>query len=155
MCTRRSQKCIFSLRRLLLNKSRIYRTMVVGIVRFRQFKVVGVLGGEACLYFTKIERYRTTKYLQMYLQSCVRRLPKYWPPTPVFWIHDILVWVRIRIRESMPLTIGSGFGSGSGSWIRILPVCHWPARCQQKTNFLTQLFLLVTFWRYIYIIFQR
>ncbi len=26
---------------------------------------------------------------------------------------------------------------------------HWPSRCQQKTNFLTQFFLLITFWRYI------
>ncbi len=32
---------------------------------------------------------------------------------------------------------------------------HWPSRCQQKTNFLTQFFLLMTFWSYIYIIFQR
>ncbi len=32
---------------------------------------------------------------------------------------------------------------------------HWPLRCQQKTNFLTQFFLLITFWSYIYIIFQR
>jgi len=30
---------------------------------------------------------------------------------PVFRIHDILVWIRIR--GSMPLTNGSGFGSGS------------------------------------------
>ncbi len=40
---------------------------------------------------------------------------------------------------------------GSGS-------CHfryWPSRCQLKTNFLTQFFLLFTFWSYIYIIFQR
>ncbi len=42
-------------------------------------------------------------------------------------------------------------GSGSGScYFR-----HWPARCQQKTNFLTQFFLLITFRSYIYIIFQR
>ncbi len=38
-------------------------------------------------------------------------------------------------------------GSGSG-YFR-----HWPSRCQQKTNFLKQFFLLITFWRYIYIIF--
>ncbi len=32
--------------------------------------------------------------------------------------------------------------SGSGScYFR-----HWPSRCQQKTNFLTQFFLLITFW---------
>jgi hypothetical protein len=29
----------------------------------------------------------------------------------VFRIHDILVWIRIRIRGSMPLTNGSGFES--------------------------------------------
>jgi hypothetical protein len=34
----------------------------------------------------------------------------------VLRIHDILGWIRIRIRGSMPLTNGSG----SGSWIRIL-----------------------------------
>jgi hypothetical protein len=49
---------------------------------------------------------------------------------------------------SMPLTNGSGFGSGSG-YIR-----HCPSRCQQKAN-LKKVFLLLTFWRYIYIIFQR
>jgi hypothetical protein len=32
----------------------------------------------------------------------------------VFRIHDILVWVLIRIRGSMPLTNGSG-SPGSGS----------------------------------------
>jgi hypothetical protein len=37
---------------------------------------------------------------------------------PVLRIHDILVWIRIRmrIRGSMPLTNGSGFGSGCGSF---------------------------------------
>jgi hypothetical protein len=32
---------------------------------------------------------------------------------------------------------------------------HWPSRCRQKTNFLKKFFLLITFCRYIYIIFQR
>ncbi len=32
---------------------------------------------------------------------------------------------------------------------------HWPSRCQQKTNFLIQFFLRITFYSYIYIIFQR
>ncbi len=60
------------------------------------------------------------------------------PPVPaVFRIHDILVWIRIR--GSMPLTNGSG-----SCYFR-----HWPSRYQQKTtNFLTQFFLLVTFWKY-------
>ncbi len=34
----------------------------------------------------------------------------------MFRIHDILVWIRIRIRGSIPLNNGSG----SGFWIRIL-----------------------------------
>jgi hypothetical protein len=53
----------------------------------------------------------------------------------MFRIHDILVWIRIQIRRSMPLT------NGSGSCY----FCHWPSRCQQKTNFLTQFFLLSYF----------
>ncbi len=32
-------------------------------------------------------------------------------PQPVLRIHDILVWIRIWIRGSMPLTNGSGSGS--------------------------------------------
>ncbi len=41
-------------------------------------------------------------------------------------IHDILVWIRIRIHihGSMPLTNGSG-----SCYFR-----HWPSRCQQKNN---------------------
>jgi hypothetical protein len=44
-----------------------------------------------------------------------------------------LVWIRIQIRGSMPLTNGSGFGSGFGSgscYFRLLPSIS-----QQKTNF--------------------
>ncbi len=47
-------------------------------------------------------------------------------------IHDIFGWIRIR--GYMRLTNGSGFGSGS-CYFR-----HWPSKCQQKTNFLTQFF---------------
>ncbi len=36
---------------------------------------------------------------------------------------------------------------GSGSF----NFCHLPSRCRQKTNFLTQFFLLMTLWSYIYI----
>ncbi len=42
---------------------------------------------------------------------------------------------------------GSGFGSGS-CYLR-----HWPSRRQRKTN-PKKVFLLITFWRYIYIIFK-
>ncbi len=61
----------------------------------------------------------------------------------VFRIHDI--FVGIRIRGSMPLTNGSGSGS---CYFR-----HWPSRGQQKTN-KKKVFLHITFWRYIYIIFK-
>ncbi len=54
---------------------------------------------------------------------------------PVFRIHDILVWIRIRIRGSMPLT------NGSGSFY----FHHWPSRCQQKTNFFKKFFCTVLF----------
>ncbi len=55
----------------------------------------------------------------------------------VLRIHDILVWIRIRIHGSMPLTNGSGSGS-----------CyfhHWPSRRKQKTNFLKKVFCLLLF----------
>ncbi len=39
-----------------------------------------------------------------------------------FRIHDISVWIRIRIRGSMPLANGSG-----SCYFR-----HWPSRCQKK-----------------------
>ncbi len=70
-----------------------------------------------------------------------------WLLKPVFRIHDILVWIRIRIRGSMPLTDGCRFGS---CYFR-----QWPSRLQQKTNWNEKVFVLITFWRYIYIIFQR
>ncbi len=52
----------------------------------------------------------------------------------VLRIHDILVWIRIRIRGSMPVTNGSGLGSGLGSGSGSFYFQHWPSRCQQKTN---------------------
>jgi hypothetical protein len=67
--------------------------------------------------------------------------------TAVLRIHDILMWIRVRVRGSMPLA--KGFGSGS-CYFR-----HWPSRRQQKTNFLKKFFLLITLWKYIYIIYKR
>jgi hypothetical protein len=58
----------------------------------------------------------------------------------VLQIHDILVWIRIRIRGSMPLNNRSGSGS---CYFR-----HWPSRCQQYTN--KKSFSAFTFWKYIY-----
>ncbi len=59
----------------------------------------------------------------------------------VFRIQGNLVRIRIliRIHGSMPLTNGSGSGS---CYFR-----HWLSRGQQKTNFLCEVFLLITFWR--------
>ena len=44
----------------------------------------------------------------------------------LFRIHEILVWIGIRICGSMPLTNGSRFGSGSFSFR------HGPSRLQEK-----------------------
>ncbi len=61
---------------------------------------------------------------------------------------DLCLWLMDQDSDSDP---DSDPDPGSGScYLR-----HWPSRCQQKTNFLTQFFLLLTFWSYIYIIFQR
>ncbi len=88
---------------------------------------------------------------------CFLLIPCLWPRTlllnkltfrAVFRIHDILGWIRIRIRGSMPLTNGSGCGSGS------FYAYHWPLRCQQKTNLKKKVFLYNTFLRYLFIIFK-
>ncbi len=65
-------------------------------------------------------------------------------------IHDILGWIRIRIwiRGSMPRTNGSGCGSGS-CYFR-----HWPSQDPNKKLIFKKVFLLITFWRYMYIIFK-
>jgi hypothetical protein len=55
--------------------------------------------------------------------------------------HDILGWIRIRIRGSMPLTNGSGFGS----WIRILLFSSLTFKIQHKTNFLNTIFSVYYF----------
>jgi hypothetical protein len=59
----------------------------------------------------------------------------------VLRIHDILVWIRVRIRGSMPLKNGSGFGSGSGSFY----FYHWPSRCQQKLIGFKKFFCILLF----------
>ncbi len=64
----------------------------------------------------------------MNMLESVWDMPTLYPMSKaVLRIHDILVWIRIRIqiRGSMPLTNGSG-----SCYFR-----HWPSRCQQKTNF--------------------
>jgi hypothetical protein len=60
---------------------------------------------------------------------------------PVFRIHDILVWIWIRIRGSMPLTNGSGLGS----WIRILLFSSLTFKMPAKKLILTQFFCLLLF----------
>ena len=61
---------------------------------------------------------------------------------PVFRIHYILRWIRIRIRGSMPLTngSGSGFGSRSGSWIRILLFSSLTFKMPAKNKFFNTIF---------------
>jgi hypothetical protein len=48
--------------------------------------------------------------------------------------HDIFVWIRIRIRGSMPLT------NGSGSWIRILLFSSLTFKMPAKKKFKKQFF---------------
>jgi hypothetical protein len=57
---------------------------------------------------------------------------------PVSRIHDILGWIRIRIRGSMPLTNGSGFGSGS--WIRILLFSSLTFKMPAKNKYFITIF---------------
>ena len=52
--------------------------------------------------------------------------------------NDTCVWIRIRIRGSMPLTNGSGSSCFH----------HWHSRRQQKTN--KKSFLHITFWRHLH-----
>ncbi len=62
--------------------------------------------------------------------------------TPVLRIHDILVWIRIRIwiRGSMPLTNGSGCGSGSCYFFVIIL-----SDANKKQYFLNKFFCLLLF----------
>jgi hypothetical protein len=65
------------------------------------------------------------------IRRAARSVPNPLSYLPVFRIHDILVWIRIR--GSMPLTYGSGSGSRYGSWSCYFH--HLSSRCQQKTTF--------------------
>jgi hypothetical protein len=58
----------------------------------------------------------------------------------VLRIHDILGWIRIRIRGSIPLTNGSGSGFGSGSWIRILLFSSLTFKMPAKNLFFNTIF---------------
>jgi len=77
--------------------------------------------------------------------------PRYrYSTKPVLRIHDILGWIRIRIwiRGSMPLTNGYGCGSGS-CYFR-----YWPSQDVNKNFFFVKVVFLLTFWRFMYIIFK-
>ncbi len=65
---------------------------------------------------------------------------------PVLWIRDILV--QIQISWPVPLTYGSRFGSGSWYFVSGL-------QDAKKISFCFQSYLLITFWRLIYISFRR
>ncbi len=73
--------------------------------------------------------------------KCVQVFTTWWDSSakrcqiPVLQIQDILVWIRIRIRGSMPLTNGSG-----SCYFR-----HWPSRCQEKLILFFYFFCLLLF----------
>ncbi len=73
-------------------------------------------------------------------------------PTSDTWksvLSNLLTFcIRLRIRWSVQVPVT--YESGSGSYF----FSQWLTRCQQKTNFLSK-FLLITFYRYIYISLQR
>ncbi len=58
-----------------------------------------------------------------------------WRAVAVFRIHGILVWIRIRIRGSTPLTNGSGSGCGSRCGSGSCYFRHWPSGRQHKVNY--------------------
>ncbi len=77
-------------------------------------------------------------------------------------IHASDKWIRIWIRGSIPLTNGSGSGSADPCLWQMDPDADPdPAifvtdhqDSNKKTNIFLRVFLLLTFWRYIYIIFK-
>ncbi len=107
--------------------------LVLPLIRYRTGSSTGFLKKKCTA--TQINQMPDSADLHFFLQMFIA----------VLRIHDILVWIQIRIWicGSMPLTNGSG-----SCFFR-----HWPSRCQQKTNL--KVFLLITFWRYIYIIFTK
>jgi hypothetical protein len=66
-------------------------------------------------------------------------------------IHDISMWILIQIRGSRSLTNGSG----AGSWIRILLFSSLTFKMLNRKLIYKKVILLLTFGRYICIIFQR
>ncbi len=64
----------------------------------------------------------------------------------------ILGWIRIWIRGSMALNNGSGFGSGCGSGSYYFR--HWPSQDANEILIFKKVFLIITFWMYMYIIFK-
>jgi hypothetical protein len=78
----------------------------------------------------------------------------------VLRIHDILGWIRIRIRGSMPLTNGSGtgFGSGSGRILDPVPVFFVIDLQDASKNLIFNTIFSAYYFvkvQYIYIFFQR
>jgi hypothetical protein len=58
-------------------------------------------------------------------------------------IHDILGWIRIWIRGSMPLTNGSGSGCGSGSCFFVIDLSKMPTKTIFFKSFFANYFLRV------------
>ncbi len=84
----------------------------------------------ACKVIKRVTHYlwqQLQKLFETFKQIALSSNPN---PQPVLRIHDILGWIRIRIRGSMPLTNGSG-----SFYFR-----HWPSRCQQENKFFNTIF---------------
>jgi hypothetical protein len=60
-----------------------------------------------------IHRIPSTSFMKMSQVSGVSHVSRYLTYFSVLRIRDILIWIGIAIRESVPLTNGSRFGSGS------------------------------------------
>jgi hypothetical protein len=88
-----------------------YINFTAGCVVFLNCHVICSLKG---LGHKDLKGYKTKSVPSQLLNICkwfLKNLEKKTDPDSVLLIHDI--FVRIRIRGSMPLTSGSGFGSGS------------------------------------------
>ncbi len=99
-----------------------------------------VIASESCVQFQNITKHSeiwgAIQGVVFNREQTVRKLPQF---SPVFRIRDILVRIRIRILESVPLTNGTGSGSCSFR--------QWPSRRQKKIFFkkVLCLFLFGTF----------
>jgi hypothetical protein len=112
-----------------------------GDVNSRQWQIFAGCGSGSLHIFTN----NTPSWKQIVVQHFIYSLTRceylYGIRTSVFRIHDILVWIRMWIRGSMPLTNGSGSGCGYVSCY----FCQWPSRGQRKLILFKKFFCLLLF----------